>query len=704
MSGTNRLGDATSPYLQQHAHQPVHWWPWGPEAFEQARQQQRPIFLSVGYAACHWCHVMAHESFDDPAIAELLNRDFVAIKVDREEHPDVDAAYMLATQAMTGQGGWPMSVFLTPDGAPFFAGTYFPPAPTGGQPGFAEVLQALAQAWHERHDEVVESAAQIRAHVEQLTPEVVSADPPSLAAVQEQLEDQFDLVHAGWGRAPKFPAASLIDALLVRGDPVGLDLAQRTGEAMARGGICDQVGGGFHRYSTDAGWVLPHFEKMLYDNALLLGTYTRLWCRTADHDHGRRQLFERVVYRLVDWLAAEMRTEQGGFAASLDADSTDIRGMAGEGLFYLWNPELLTDALGEDDGQWAAGVFHVTRGQGPDGLEGGTAGHGYSTLQLRRVDDWERLDRVLHRLASVRAGRFRPARDDKVVAAWNGLLVDSLTRAAMVFGRTDWLDLALGAAQAVWSTHVVTTDDGAEPLLRRTSRDGRPGTTDGVTEDYAALALGFTTLAGATGDPVWLDRASWLLDRAEALFAAPDGGFFDAAPDQLRFTRPRELTDGATPSATALMAAALRATGLLAGREDLVQRADVVAATTWATVAELPRHSGASLTLAAIADQARKGLGPAEVAIVLPARPESDEAATGGIERLVQAAWRMAPAGSVVVSAPSGTTGFGHLFEQRPCVKVDGQPVPTAYVCHGRVCLEPVTEWSGLKRVLWQRV
>ena len=342
----NRLQHSTSPYLLQHKDNPVDWYEWGEAAFEAARDTDRPILLSVGYAACHWCHVMAHESFEDEATAAMINSSFVAVKVDREERPDVDAVYMAATQALTGQGGWPMTVFLTHDRQPFYAGTYFPPTPHHGLPSFPQLLQAISDAWTARRGEVLDSATHI---VSQLStrqvaalPGVVSAD--DLAAAVAQLGAEFDPVSAGFGQAPKFPPSMVLEALLRVGSNDAMTMVGQTATAMARGGLYDQLGGGFARYSVDAGWVVPHFEKMLYDNALLLGVYTHWWRRTGD------SLAERVVRETVDWLLREMRTEQGAFASSLDADSLDDHGHLHEGAFYAWTPAQLVDVLGPADG------------------------------------------------------------------------------------------------------------------------------------------------------------------------------------------------------------------------------------------------------------------------------------------------------------------------------------------------------------------
>ncbi|MFZ0530870.1 MAG: thioredoxin domain-containing protein, partial [Propionicimonas sp.] len=534
----NRLVEATSPYLRMHADNPIDWWEWGPEALAEARGSDRPILLSVGYAACHWCHVMAHESFSDPAIAALVNPDFVAIKVDREERPDLDAVFMAATQALTGSGGWPMTVFLTPDGRPFFAGTYYPPERVGGMPSFSEVLQAIAEAWNQRRDEADQSAASISAHLAAtLVPTPASGGKLDVWAVLDRLSADFDPINGGFGTAPKFPAPLLIDALGVKGEPGSLDVAQRSLDAMARGGIHDQIGGGFARYSVDAGWVVPHFEKMLYDNALLLGSYVRGWRRVPDHDPILRWQLERTVRGIVGWLERELRTEGGGFASSLDADSLDVHGRQHEGIYYCWTPDLLSDALGQVDGDWAAEVFHVTRT--------GTFEHGLSTLQLRGNPDPDRLAAVSATLLAERQQRFAPARDDKVIAAWNGWAIDSLVWAALVFDEPSWLELALAAAECLWRDHWV---DGR---LRRSSLGGVASRADGMAEDYGAVALGFARLAGALGDAEWLRRAQALLARAQTLFAAADGGFFDSAVDaEELFVRPRDVSDNPTPSGT----------------------------------------------------------------------------------------------------------------------------------------------------------
>ncbi|MDX6320536.1 MAG: uncharacterized protein QOF52_394 [Propionibacteriaceae bacterium] len=661
----NRLATATSPYLLQHKDNPVDWYEWGEEAFGRARELDRPIFLSVGYAACHWCHVMAHESFEDPATAELINSSFVAIKVDREERPDVDAVYMQATQALTGQGGWPMSVFLTPDGRPFYAGTYFPPTPHHGLPSFPQLLSAIAEAWTQRNREVLDSADNIVEQLAAMRPELpagsVSAD--DLVEARNELKRSFDPVRAGFGRAPKFPPSMVLEGLLRLGDPDSMTMAGQTLEAMARGGIYDQLAGGFARYSVDALWVVPHFEKMLYDNALLLGVYTHWWRLT------QQPLAARVVTETVEWLVSEMLTEEGAFAASLDADSLDPTGHLHEGAFYAWNPEQLVAALGEEDGAWAAQTLQVT--------PAGTFEHGLSTLQLLADPDLERWADVRRRLATAREERSRPGRDDKIVAAWNGWLIDSLVQASFVFNRPDWLELAERAGTAVWDLHWVAG------RLRRTSRAGRASDAPGILEDYGALTQAFTRLASATAEPIWVDRAHLLAEVMLDQFDDGAGGFFDTAADSEQlFTRPKDATDNATPSG---LSSAVHGLSLLAeftGDHAYAARAEQAASTGAELVRQAPRFAGWLLADAASRVGARR---PVEVAVV--GEPGSVE-----LEALVRAAYREAPAGSVVVAGTPDKPGIPLLADRPPR---DGRA--TAYVCRGFVCRLPVTAVDDLR-------
>ena len=668
----NRLADSPSDYLLQHAHQPVDWWPWDSEALAHAAELDRPVLLSIGYASCHWCHVMSHESFEDPETAEFINTHFVPVKVDREQQPVLDQVFMTATQLMNeGAGGWPLTAFLTPDGRPFFTGTYFPPEPQPGRPSFRQVLQALAETWESDRQALVAGADVVAGHLAALSAAPLADTAPEVHAAIDTIGADFDLIHAGFGTAPKFPSATVLDALLVRGDAQSLELAQRSLEAMARGGIHDQVGGGFHRYATDPGWVIPHFEKMLDDNALLLGTYIRGWRRTADHDEGLRALLERTAYGIAGFLERELRDENGAFMAGLDADSCDIRGAVFEGIYYLWTPELLFDALGDEDGDWATQVFHVTAG--------GTFGEGLSTLQLRGRPDLDRLAEVSARLLTEQGHRFRPATDRLVVTAWNALAISSLVTGALIWNEPHWLDLALDTARYLAEAHLA----GGE--LRHSSLAGQVNPQAATAEDHGTLADAFTVLAGATGDAAWLRRAETLCDRALEIFSAEDGGFFDAEAGEL-FVRSRSLTDNVTPSGTSALVRALRRVGLMAEHPGLLARADAAAATTWATVAENPRFAGSALEDLMVADEARRGLRPAMV-VVSSGDP---------FDELARAAWRLAPAGSVILTAPAGTGGFGSWLESRERRAV--------YVCRGDRCFDPVTDYTELKTPLWHRV
>jgi uncharacterized protein len=641
----NRLAEATSPYLLQHADNPVDWREWGDDAFAEARERGVPVLLSVGYSACHWCHVMAHESFEDDATAAQLNADFVCVKVDREERPDVDAVYMEATVAMTGQGGWPMTVVLDHDGSPFFAGTYFPDRPRGGQPSLRQVLTAVSGAWRDRRDDVRRVAGDLREHLaRQVSAAGDPLSPADLDGAVATLAGDFDEQRGGFGGAPKFPPSMVLEFLRRRADAdeSAARMLDRTLEAMARGGLHDQLGGGFARYSVDAGWVVPHFEKMLYDNAQLVGLYARRGGPLGD----------RVARGTADFLLRELRTPEGGLASALDADSEGE-----EGRFYVWTPGQLEEVLGVEDGRWATTLFDVT----------GTFEHGTSTLQLPHdPDDWARFDDVRARLLGAREKRVRPARDDKVVAAWNGLAITGLCDAGRLLGREEYVDAALTAGRLLVDLHLV---DGR---LRRVSRDGRVGAPGGVLEDYAAVAGGFLALCGVTGDAGWLDRATLLLDRALTLFRADDGGFFDTPSDGERLvTRPRDPGDNASPSGTSAAIHALVTAHALTGDSRWRDAADEALATVALLAMRAPRFAGWSLA-AAQADVE----GAPEIAVVGPPGPERDALEHGA---------RSWP-GAVVVVAEGARTDIPLLIGRDA---VDGRPA--AYVCRNQVCAAPIT-------------
>jgi uncharacterized protein YyaL (SSP411 family) len=546
----------------------------------EARRRDVPLLISIGYAACHWCHVMAHESFEDEATAAAMNSGYVCVKVDREERPDVDAVYMTATQAMTGQGGWPMTVFATPEGKPFHCGTYFPREPRAGMPGFRNVLAAVGAAWRDRRDEVEQTGANVARRLAETAAPVDGGAPDAqaLATAVDALARDFDPVNAGFGGAPKFPPAMTLLQLLRHhtrtGLPQALAMAARTGEAMARGGIYDQLGGGFARYAVDATWTVPHFEKMLYDNALLLRVYVLWW--KADGSAQARRIAEETAR----FLLRDLRTEQGGFASALDADANGV-----EGLTYAWTPAQLRDVLGDEDGRWAAELFGVTAA--------GNFEHGTSVLELRLdPDDAARYERVRTALLAARDQRPQPHRDDKVVAAWNGLAVTALAEASLAFERPDLLDAATATAHLLAETHL------RDGRLVRTSRDGIASDNPGVLEDYGCVAEAFCVLFSVTGDKQWLDHAAVLLATVREQFAS-DEGFHDTAADAAAlYFRPSDPTDNATPSGTSATAAAFTAYALAAGSLDHLDDAHRALAAATQLADRAPRFVGYGLAVA----------------------------------------------------------------------------------------------------------
>jgi uncharacterized protein YyaL (SSP411 family) len=738
-SVVNRLATATSPYLLQHKDNPVDWREWGDEAFAEARRRDVPVLLSVGYAACHWCHVMAHESFEDEAVAAVMNERFVNVKVDREERPDVDAVYMAATQALTGQGGWPMTAFLTHDGAPFFAGTYFPPRPRGGAPSFGQLLDAVDEAWRERRGEVEAAARRIVDALAAGTSPGRGSSGSSLlrgrggqgrdAAAQELVASAVrvlaaaeDVEHGGFGGAPKFPPSMVLEFLLrhaarrlllaaegsvaaggTAGDDLGddtgeqaLGLADRTLRAMARSGMYDQVAGGFARYAVDRAWVVPHFEKMLYDNAQLALVYLHWWRLTGEPTGSR------VALETCDWMLAALATPQGGLASSLDADTTvpgpDGRPHGVEGLTYVWTPAQLARLLPDDDAIWARELLRV--------VPGGTFEDGASTLQLDR-DVWAdpretaRWRRIREVLAAARAQRPQPARDDKVVAAWNGLAIAALAETGALLDRPDLVAAAERAAALLLEVHVEPgprpAPDPAPLRLRRVSRDGRAGEPWGVLEDYGDVASGLLTLHAVTGAPRWLQAAGGLLETVLTHFGdgrgvgpgeSPGEGPGDAAGvgatlfDTADFAadaalagmrRPLDPTDGAYPSGTSGAAAALLGYAAATGSARHREAAEAALGAAAQLGGSAPRAFGWALaTVEALVD------GPREVAVVAGV-----QAPAGPLHRIALAG--TAP-GLVVSVGPPDAPGVP-LLAHRPLR--DGRA--TAYVCRGFVCQAPTT-------------
>ena len=708
----NRLASATSPYLLQHKDNPVDWHEWGDEAFAEAKRRDVPVLLSIGYAACHWCHVMAHESFEDDATAAQMNDGFVNVKVDREERPDVDAVYMGATQALTGQGGWPMTVFLTHEGRPFYAGTYFPPRPAHGRPSFRQVMTAISDTWTTRRDEVEGAGARIAEAVGRrtLTSGGPAPDAAALAAAVRALARDEDPQHHGFGGAPKFPPSMNLEALLRHAarrrledaaapapaddlqavddtGAVALGLASRTLTTMARSGMYDQLAGGFARYAVDAAWVVPHFEKMLYDNALLARVYLHWWRLTGEPAGAR------VALETCEWMLSDLLTAHGGLASSLDADTPvrdehgHVRGV--EGYTYVWTPGLLAEVLGPDDAAWVAQLCRVT--------PAGTFEHGTSTLQLDRdvhADPAEaaRWHDVRERLRAARATRPQPGRDDKVVAAWNGLAIAALAETGALLDRPDLVAAAERAADLLLAVHVVDETGGTDGSsgsaprvrLRRVSRDGVAGAPAGVLEDYGDVAEGLLALHTVTGEPAWLTVAGRLLDTVLDVFADGEGGFYDTPADGTDAAvaavgRPSDPTDNAYPGGWSAAAHALLSYAALTGSARHREAAEAALGVVARVGPQAPRAVGWGLAAAeALLD------GPREVAVV---GPDGDP----GRARLHAVALAGTAPGAVV-SAGAPDTQDVPLLEGRPLVGGEA----TAYVCRAFVCSAPTTSADAL--------
>jgi uncharacterized protein YyaL (SSP411 family) len=677
----NRLARETSPYLLQHAHNPVDWYPWGEEAFARARAEDKPILLSVGYSACHWCHVMERESFENEEIARLMNELFVNIKVDREERPDVDAVYMTAVQALTGHGGWPMTVFLTPDGRPYWGGTYFPPEDRQGMPGFPRVLRAMAQAYREQHDQVLRQADRIAQHLRaardfrapgDLVPELL--DRAALGLLQN-----FDAQHGGFGGAPKFPPAMALDFLLRywkrTGDARARHVVEFTLEKMARGGLYDQVGGGFHRYTVDAAWLVPHFEKMLYDNALLAQVYLHAWQATG------RPLYRRVVEETLDYVLREMTDPAGGFSSSQDADSEGE-----EGKFYLWTPEEIAAAVGPEAARVVSAYYGVT--------EHGNFEH-RTILHVPRDDaavaaelglDVETLHATLaesrRRLYAARAGRVHPGRDDKVLTAWNGLVLRALAEAAAALERDDY------RAAAVRNADFLTSALVRDGRVLRSWKAGQ-AKIDGYLEDYALLADGLLGVHALTFDARPLLVARDLADRMLDLFwDEAVQGFYDTARDAERLiVRPRDPLDNATPSGSSVAIGVLLRLGVLLGEERYTRHGTAALAALRDALSGYPSAFGEALGALDFALST-----PVEVAVV----GEREAADTRALVGVVYG--RYLPNKVVAGRAPDDD----RLLALSPLLAGkearDGRP--TAYVCRHYACRAPTSDLLELARQL----
>ena len=650
----NRLADESSPYLLQHKDNPVDWFPWGEEALARAREQDRPLLVSVGYSACHWCHVMERESFEDPETAALMNEHFVCVKVDREERPDVDAICMEACQRMTGHGGWPLNTFLTPDQGPFYAGTYFPPEPRHGLPSWRMVLLAVADAWHSRRADVVsqsENLIRTLRATSQLEPSAEPINEESLARALETLGASYDRVNGGFGGAPKFPPASTIELLLARGER---EMSLGTLAAMARGGINDQVGGGFSRYAVDATWTVPHFEKMLYDNALLARAYLHGWQVSGE------ERLRGVCCETLGWALREMRGPEGGFYSALDADSEGV-----EGKFYVWTVQELRSVLGDlaDD---AIAYFGAT--------ERGNFEHGLNVLE-GRGEVPERLPEIRCRLYGARSERVRPGLDDKRLTAWNALMIVALAEAGAVLQRRDYVDAAVRCASFVLSELRDSTG-----RLLRTWKDGH-GRLGAYLEDHAFLLQALIALYETTFDPRWYREAVALADTLITRFEDPErGGFFTTAVDHDQLpARRKDMEDSPIPSGNSAAACGLLRLALLSGDGEYERHALGVLRLLYPLAV---RHPHAFAHLLGAADFY---LAPVrEVAIVGP------ETEREPLLRVIRDSYRP----HLVLAG--GTADGVPLLDGR--VPVDGHAA--AYVCEHFVCQAPVTTPEELEAVL----
>ncbi len=681
---TNRLADEPSPYLLQHAHNPVDWYPWGGEAFARAKAEDKPVFLSIGYSTCHWCHVMERESFEDEDTARLLNEDFIAIKVDREERPDLDETYMRAVQMMTGSGGWPLSVFLTPDGRPFYGGAYFPPRAGFGRPSFQHVLLAISQAWRDRRSDLLESAQTL---TEALGRPLAAApeqalSPEVLDNAFESLSSYFDDVHGGFGAAPKFPQPTMLMLLLNywhrTGEKTALEMVEQTLEAMARGGIHDHLGGGFHRYATDARWLTPHFEKMLYDQALLSRTYIQGYQVT------RKPVYARIARGTFDYVLRDLMHGDGGFYAAEDADSEGR-----EGAFYVWKREEIEGLLGQPEAEVFCSYYGVTRAGNFESEE--NILHVATSIEelARRLgaDEQEveaRLTDARDRLLARRGARPRPHRDDKIIASWNGLMISSLACGGAVLGEQSYIEAARRAAEFLLRSLVI---DGR---LMRYFRDGR-AVEKAFLDDYGFLVLGLLDLYEAAFEVRWLHEARTLADRMILLFAdEAEGGFFMAGTDAERLlSRDKPAYDGALPSGNAIAALALLRLGTLLMERRYTDEADKVLRRFAGQMAESPTASTALL----LALDYR--LGPAQEIVIAGDRAEAQPL-------LAEVRCRFLP-NATLLFRPTDAEG-DTLADLVPFTGAltprDGRA--TAYVCENYACRRPVTTEADLRRLLDQ--
>jgi hypothetical protein len=674
----NQLAQETSPYLLQHVDNPVDWYPWNEEALQKAQEEDKPILLSIGYAACHWCHVMAHESFEDPATAEFMNNHFVNVKVDREERPDLDSIYMNAVVAMSGQGGWPMTVFLTPEGKPFYGGTYFPPAPRHGMPSFMQVLQRINQVWREQREEIEESADNVAQHLGRelaISGEREALTPSLFRRALDGIFRRFDSEKGGFGQAPKFPPSMTLEFLLwmhfSRDDTLALQMAETTLQKMAYGGMYDQLGGGFARYATDAAWLVPHFEKMLYDNALLARVYLHAYQATG------RPLYRRIVEETLDFVARDMRHEAGGFYSSYDADSEGE-----EGKFYVWTAEEVEEILGETADLFMK-IYDVSR---RGNWEGKNILNVQEETAAAMADDGRVETKIAElaparaKLRAVRRERVWPGLDDKVLTAWNGLMLAAFAEAGRVLNRPDYTEIA--AENAAFLRRTMRRENGR---LLRTWKEGGEAHYNGYLEDYAYLADGLLALYQTTFDAAWFTWAEELAEMMLAHFRDEAGGFYDTSDDHEELIhRPKNVQDNATPSGNAMAVHVLLRLGLLTGNGRYSEIGENTVAGMSETMAQ--HATGFAHWLCAAAFILSE---PREVAIV----GDPGAADTQALLETVFADYRP---DLVAAAGEEGSGDAVPLLAERPL----RDEKATAYVCRRFVCQQPVTTPEDLAEQL----
>ncbi len=679
---TNHLIDETSPYLLQHAHNPVEWYPWSEEALRRAREENKPILLSIGYSACHWCHVMEHESFENEAIARLMNENFINIKVDREERPDLDQIYMNAVQMMTRHGGWPMTVFLTPDAVPFYGGTYFPPEDRYNMPGFPRVLMGVAETYQTRGDEVKQTAASMLDELRRMDATAETNETLSVAildAAASGIARNYDEENGGFGTAPKFPAAMNLEFLLRfvhrTNELAALEIVEKTCRKMAMGGMYDQLGGGFHRYSTDAAWLVPHFEKMLYDNALLSRLYLHVYQKTND------EFYRRIAEETFAYVAREMTNEQGGFYSTQDADSEGY-----EGKFFVWTPQEIINILGAEDGRLFSDYYDVTEAGNFEGV---------NILHVSRsVKDTakaagvlvERLTEALERgrreLFAAREKRVKPARDEKILTAWNGLMLASFAEAAAILERDDYLNIARRNAEFVLDN---LRRDG---LLLRTYKDGQ-AKLNAYLDDYAFYADGLLALYEASGEVRWLEEAQAIADTMLREFWDEQAGgfFYTGKSHEELIVRSKDYFDNATPSGNNVAADVLLRLSVLTGNDDYRQRAETVLRILGEPLMRYPSAFGRALCALDFHLSS-----PKEIVII----GERDGADTRQLTREV---WKRFLPNKIVAQAIEHDERATQLVPQlRERTKLDG--MATAYVCEHYSCRAPVTTAEELSAQL----